>query len=80
MNLRVRRTAKNWVYRFSEWYRENRALFHLGLYTFLAPMYLLVGLVMFARNDTIPAAIFITLSCLLFIIQGAAMARYLHGR
>ena len=62
------------------WYWLHVKALYMVLYVFLAPMYLLVGLLMFARNNTmLVATVFITLSCMMFIVLGAAMARYANS-
>ena len=61
------------------WHDQNRSLVHMILYAIIGPCYLLVGLVNFRDGFEIPATVFITISCMMFILLGAAMERYAHG-
>lgn len=58
------------------WFSRHRPAIFVALYTFIAPMYLLIGLTMFAEDEPLSAAIIITISCMMFIYLGAAMIRY----
>ena len=75
----MRERLKAQLARGHRWHHQNRTLVHMILYAIIGPCYLLVGLVNFRDGFEIPATVFITISCMVFIFLGSAMARYAHG-
>jgi len=61
------------------WYDQNSPQFVMVVNIILAPASLFLGLVLFGSDMAILATLFITSSCVLFIVLGAAMMMYAHG-
>ena len=61
------------------WYHRNWAKAYILQYMTLAPLLLLVGLAFFVAEMAGLSAIFITLSCMHFILLGASMRAYRYG-
>jgi len=61
------------------WYDQHRLPIFGTIYAILGPFYLFIGLLNFREGFVVAAAIFITLSCMMYIVLGAAMMKYAHG-